>query len=359
MTGEEFKKRVELAWDKAYSAYYDNTKFNRLISYSLYNMVEKMYRNLSTQKQYDELSNFIKTGISATLRSNILHTSSLPITNVSVVGTTVTVTTARPHYFTASDVVDVANVAATSIAGINGSFTVTNVTTNTFTYTDATAAITGYTAGSGDVTIGGFMLTDYFHYLAIKVYSRASSAAAITNISANATGGYTDVTAPNHNLRAGDTFVISDVASPVGANNTWEAGDYTIRNKNVVRINSVLVGTYSGGGNLYLTHDEWAIPYTSDTKISTLNTPSVYEPRVETQLGTLRFYPSNTSSVAIDYMSTAPYTIDVTRTADNLLLYYSQKFLDRLLEEVVYNAAEETRDEQRMESALQDLQINP
>src|SRR3990167_11425581 len=95
MTGAEFKARFELAFDKPYSSYFDDTELNRLAQYSLYNIVERDYRSLQTQKQYDEITNLIKTNIPVTLKSQIFHTSYLPITNVTVVGTTVTITTGR------------------------------------------------------------------------------------------------------------------------------------------------------------------------------------------------------------------------------------------------------------------------
>lgn len=360
ITGFEFKRRLELAWDNAYSGYYDDTKLNRLIDRSFYNIVERDYRGLQTQKQYDEITNLIKTGIPVTLRDNILHTSYLPITNVSTNGTTVTVTTARPHYIDVADNITIANVSGITVTLINGDFQVTGVpSATTFTYDSVGSVLTAYSAGSGYVETDGYMLSDYFHYLAIKTYSSSTYSANVTNVVSNFTSTYTDVTCSNHNVRKGDTITITNVSGIFAANGTFTPDQYTIINKNVIRLLFFAAGAYTNGGVVNVVVDEWAAPFVSDTKISTLNTPTPRAPRVETARGTLKFYPSTISSVEVDYMTKLPYTIDVTRTADDLTLYYSDKFLELLITECVLQASAETRDDRRYSSSMQDLQMNP
>jgi hypothetical protein len=346
MTGAEFKAKFELAWDKPYSTYYDDTELNRLANYSLYNIVERDYRSLTTQKQYDEITNLIKTAVPVTLRDNLFHTSYLPIINVTEAGDTVTVTTGRPHYLDAGDSVTVSDVAGGTVTLINGTFTVLSTpSSTTFTYSSVGSAIIAYAAGSGKVQTSGFMLTDYYHYFAIKAIVPSAYSASVTNIVQNDAGFYADVTCPNHNLRTGDTFTLSGVSGFSNANGTYAPTQYTIRNKNVIRLTNItLLGTYSSGGAVTVVLSEWCTPYISDQKINTLNTPSVYNPRVETQQGTLRFYPTAVSSVQVDYMSTVPYAIDVTREDDNLLLYYSNKFLDIIITELVIQASASSRD---------------
>lgn len=360
ISGFEFKRRLELSWDAAYSGYYDDTKMNRLISKAFYNIVERDYRTLQSQKQYDEISNLIKTGEAVTLRDSIFHTSLLPITNVSVAGSDVTITTARPHYMDLGDNITVSSVAGATVTNINGSFAVTAVpTSTTFSYASTTPAIVGYLAGSGSVATDGYMLSDYYHYFAIKTYAPLSYTASITNIVQNDAGGYTDVFCPNHNVRQGDAFTISGVLGTAAANGSWTSSAYTIRNKNVIRISSALLGTYISGGTLVVVVDEWATPYVSDSKISVLNNPSPTNTKVETQNGTLKFYPSSVSSVEVDYMTKLPYDIDVTRTNDDLTLYYSEKFLDLLVMESVLQASGDTRDDRRYQTSMQDIQMNP
>ena len=63
-------------------------------------------------------------------------------------GNTVTITTTAPHYFSAGQSVIIAGV---TVAGYNGTFTITAVSTTTITYTDATTGL----ANSGDGIVTG------------------------------------------------------------------------------------------------------------------------------------------------------------------------------------------------------------
>jgi hypothetical protein len=111
MTGLELKRIFDLQVDKDYTGYWDNIKLNRIFARALINAMEKIYRNLSEQGEYDELRGFIKvnrtftpatfnilyTDITATATPNIqdyyhlLHVSAQfnePLYNVNVVSAT-------------------------------------------------------------------------------------------------------------------------------------------------------------------------------------------------------------------------------------------------------------------------------
>jgi hypothetical protein len=55
MTGQEFGKIFDDKWDKAYSAFIDSTKKNRLIKEAMYRLVSSIYDNTDTQREADEL----------------------------------------------------------------------------------------------------------------------------------------------------------------------------------------------------------------------------------------------------------------------------------------------------------------
>jgi hypothetical protein len=55
MTGAQFYDLLQQKIDKAYSAYIDTTKANRLIEETILRLCEKLYSTLDTQKEYDEL----------------------------------------------------------------------------------------------------------------------------------------------------------------------------------------------------------------------------------------------------------------------------------------------------------------
>lgn len=59
MTGVEFYTILQQKIDKAYSAYIDTTKADRLIRETIYRLVEKLYSGLVTQKETDELWSLI------------------------------------------------------------------------------------------------------------------------------------------------------------------------------------------------------------------------------------------------------------------------------------------------------------
>ena len=59
MTGAEFYTILQQKIDKAYSAYIDTTKADRLIRETIYRLVEKLYMGLVTQKETDELWSMI------------------------------------------------------------------------------------------------------------------------------------------------------------------------------------------------------------------------------------------------------------------------------------------------------------
>ena len=68
MTGQDFFNQLQQKYDKAYSQYLDNAKANRLIKEAIYRLVDKLYSNLDTQKEYDELIELIQNEVSIAVR---------------------------------------------------------------------------------------------------------------------------------------------------------------------------------------------------------------------------------------------------------------------------------------------------
>ena len=59
MTGAQFWSYLQQKIDKAYSAYLDNAKANALIKESMYRSIERMYHQISFEKEEDELVSVI------------------------------------------------------------------------------------------------------------------------------------------------------------------------------------------------------------------------------------------------------------------------------------------------------------
>lgn len=55
MTGAQFYTLLQQKIDKAYSAYIDTAKADRIIEDTIYRLCERVYRDLDSQKDYDEL----------------------------------------------------------------------------------------------------------------------------------------------------------------------------------------------------------------------------------------------------------------------------------------------------------------
>lgn len=55
MTGAQFYTLLQQKIDKAYSAYIDTAKADRIIEDTIYRLCERIYRDLDSQKDYDEL----------------------------------------------------------------------------------------------------------------------------------------------------------------------------------------------------------------------------------------------------------------------------------------------------------------
>jgi hypothetical protein len=88
--------------------------------------------------------------LSTSFRNTFSVLSTATITSLTESGTTVTVTTAVTHFFTVGQQVTISNA---SVSGYNGTFTITAVTGNTFTYTAASSGLANATGGTASVPV--------------------------------------------------------------------------------------------------------------------------------------------------------------------------------------------------------------
>lgn len=70
MTGLEFSNVFDLKIDKAYSGFLNPTKKNRLFKEAIVLSIETKYKELESQKSYDEITNLIKTNLTVVPVSN-------------------------------------------------------------------------------------------------------------------------------------------------------------------------------------------------------------------------------------------------------------------------------------------------
>lgn len=156
--------------------------------------------------------------------------------------------------------------------------------------------------------------------------------------------------APAHTLRTGD--ILNSAIDGTGTS-------YTITN---VKKGKFYLSTSSVASPLYLRRSFEATPLFSDRKKGSLSEATKESPKYQMNTtGTNREIVCAPSpySATIDYMVKAPHIIDVSNNVTDLLDFYTDKFLYRLMDECVYEVASETRDFANKQSAQQTIIDNP
>ncbi len=171
------------------------------------------------------------------------------------------------------------------------------------------------------------------------------------------TTGYFSLT--KHNLRPGDKIRLKN-----GDND----GDYDVDvvKNGKFKLSATLTGAI---GEVYVVTTSEATPYFSDRKKSVFGTPTVTDPKYQISFvnGTggppnrdksLKLYPAP-QKMFIDYMTLPPIDIDCADNSIDLVAFYTEKFLYRLAEECVKSFAEQSRDYNLKQSAVQTIIDNP
>jgi len=364
MTGSEFSSIFDLKIDKAYSGFLNSTKKDRLFKEALLLSIEKKYRGLDKEKEYDEISSAIKTNVTYSLNNNTIATAPIQITLISAVSTTVTVTTFNEHNLAIGDSGTIAGVTG-GITNINGTFIVTSVISNfSFTFTASGAPTGGYTLNSGYITYSK-MISDYIHLLTVKTtFSQELQGVEIESISNSSP--IVIMLEGQNNLRSGEMVLISGVSGNTNANGY----------RYIDKINKSRIGLYSDakltvpvsgnskffvGGTISRVSEKYATQYVSDTKISAFSRPTSSGPHYEIVRNKIKFYPltETCSSIAIDYISSNIRYILSTDTATDLEHYYPAKFLYYVADEAANLFAQSVKDGELFQTSDFELKTNP
>jgi len=260
MTGAEFYSQLQQKYDKAYSQYLDSSKANRLVKEAMYRLCDKLYSNLDTQKEYDELIEMIKNDV-------------------------------------------------------------------------------GVSVASGKATLP----SDYLHLFRVAFKYSDS----IVFSSGSLSGEYVS---SRHLLRKGD--IVNSAQDGSGT-------EYLVLKTSG---NSFFLDSASASSPVYLIRTYEASPAFSDRKKGSLSAARKETPKYQTNTtGTNRELICDPApySIVMDYMVLPPHDIDVTDGVIDILDYYTQKFLYRLLDECVYSVATETRDYQNKRSSQETIIENP
>jgi hypothetical protein len=143
MTGAQFYTLLQQKIDKAYSAYIDTAKADRIIEDTIYRLCERLYRDLDTQKEYDELwSLLIKDEVKTVsapyidlsgLDRTYMHLFRVACTFKTLLGSLARVTTGSGPYSTVFTSSGHTARVGDSIAVLAVTGTVTSITKTNFT----------------------------------------------------------------------------------------------------------------------------------------------------------------------------------------------------------------------------------
>ena len=334
-TGSQFFKLFTDAVDQPYDGYYNPVRATRLAKDALYRVMEAKYSGLSTQKQYDELSNLLLLDEPRIVRNNRIRTSPLSFSNILASGA---ITTEEAHQLQAGDVVTISGVQGFT-PSVDGSYTVVTAPSST-QITVAFAPVTGlWTAGTGSMT-HAYMYADMLHPLSMKV-----NIVSLESVSINAaTSGptpYISFSRPNK-FREGSKIRISGTTGLIGLDGDFWLGSrgvssfflFTDEERTTV---PVVTGTYQGAATANMLISEVATKLTSDRRISKSYTPTEWLPKYGIDTNGINIYPLNRTceSIACDYMRKPEVEINCADTSVDLELFYTFRGLMRIKDEMV------------------------
>jgi hypothetical protein len=362
MNSVEIKKNFEQKVDKAYTGYYDNTKLNRLFKDTLYRVVNEKLDNYGIQKNREEISFLIKTGVVKSINNNKICTAEVPVSSVTIVNPSVfQVTFDNPHNIVSGDSVTISGVQGTlTITQANGTFTPTIV--DDFSIEITVAFATGvHTPNTGEMTFSK-LLNDYYRLLTTK--ARVKENDELTIIGASNYSPIKVKVDEYNNLRSGEKITISGVSGNTNAN-----GDFYIRKVNskefelftdaILKVPVSGNANYTSGGIAVRSNYEYCKELVSDKKIAVYSWADAQTPLYETSDKYLKFYPNENTidQITIDYCR-KPFEIDFKETAVDYTNFYNTKFLFYLIDQAAKTFGFEIRDNELYNGMIRETAEN-
>jgi hypothetical protein len=361
--GIDISRLFDAQVDKAYSGYLDPPKKNRLIKKSLTELVEKKYRGLDTQQEYDELSSMIVADFSITPVNGKVAIAPYPISSIIYNPSgLLTITTGFELLLIVGNQVTISNVSGIT-PSVNGAYTVLSVSGNTFTV-QGTPGYTGtYVPNSGSV-VGGPMITNYHHLLSTRCeYLITSRYITAKIIRATNASPIVITTERKTDIRSFTAVSITGVNGNTNANGVWFVKRYSydtfaLYQDAELTIPVVGNGTYVNGGHIGSFLRRAATQLVPDSKGNLIPAPTFQYPTFQMSLNKLIFSPEP-SRVIIDYMADLPIQIDVLDTTTDYTLWYPEKLIFRLVNEAARQFNLESRDLTQYQAQAAETIQNP
>lgn len=308
------------------------------------NLLEENYKNVVKQKSVDEISPLIKTYDQYTPNNNQVLIKPLQITTVALAsGTTFNITFDRPHNLPIgwTGLIQVSNIEGSStFSDLNGERTGAYVSASVISIT--VASITGtHTAGTGQVSsLDNSWCSDYYHLLSISLECLKNLNLTILKVN---TAGVCLITLGTNNIRQGERLKFSSFGGLTGL--TGYKYVRVVKDRQIkiyddvnLTIPTVVTGTYTSGGIIERTHNEYCEYDISDQKISS-DPPTEHFPLFDTNSNRLRCYSSlrneNTYITNIKYYVDyiiKQAEIDIEDNAYDLLQIYNQEMCRLIIE---------------------------
>ena len=325
-TGVDFNREVERRIDKVYSDYYDPATQKAFFRRSLQLSITSKYNVLDTQKRYDEIRSLLVYARQVTATTGRILLQPIAITAFN--GTVVT--TAFPH------MLENGNSATVDIVGSTGqyagTFVVSAVTQYTFTIPVASIG----TFQSGNVVTMD-MVQDYMHLFSVRAAYTFENEDEIDSVTA--TPSKIEITLQKRSqLRDGNKITISNVIGANGMNGeryVKQIGTRRYRLYNDEELLSPVVATsaYISGGTITSTKMNSCFQLKPDQYVQKVDSPTKRFPRYQMADNAIIIEPkSNLQYVEMDYIKLPPFEIDPLNNETDLLLYYSQEFIEYLVD---------------------------
>lgn len=339
-TGVDFNREVERRIDKVYSDYYDPATQKAFFRRSLQLSITSKYNVLDTQKRYDEIRSLLVYARQVTATTGRILLQPIAVTAYSYFPNTLfpsastsVITTAFPHMLQVSDT---ASVSVTGSTGtLSASVAVAVVTDYTFTILSGTAGNIG-TFQSGNVVTTD-MVQDYMHLFSVRAAYTFENEDEIDSVAA--TPSKIEITLQKRSqLRDGNKITISNVVGANGMNGeryVKQIGTRRYRLYNDEELLSPVVATsaYISGGTITSTKMNSCFQLKPDQYVQKVDSPTKRFPRYQMADNAIIIEPkSNLQYVEMDYIKLPPFEIDPLNNDTDLLLYYSQEFIEYLVD---------------------------
>ena len=388
MTGLELYQYFKLKSGYSYTGGLVTLTANSIFKDALISSLEKKYRELLDQKEYDEIRSIIKTDYAVNVLNNKIYLQSFYVSNITYTTpsggiSTVSVTTNIPHNLISGNSIIVAGVAGiattTPTNAVNGTKTITKISDTSFSYPVTVATISGtYTTGTGTLSNGNASthvtnntISDYWHYLTLKAQFTINPYISFTTVNnGTADSPITIIFSDRNNIRTGEKLLFTGFGGTTIINgnyyikkiNQYKIGLYTDKNLQVPLIETGSYIPNSGIGTIKRVYNNYCIVQKSDQKISTFNIPTVKYPVVYLSDNMIKIEPKDevVDSAMIDYISipTGNLIIDVSNTTVNLEDYFPIKFLYFMADEARIIYSQKYRDSELYQEASIEQQKN-